>query len=131
MEVILYLVYLAVGPLAWAFYGVVIIAGRRRMLLMKPNAIVGAPPSVTILIPAKDEGQRIRDCLGSALSQDYPNFNVVAVDDRSEDQTGAIMDELAAGDSRLKALHITVPPAPGWTGKNNALVNGVRDATGE
>jgi glycosyltransferase involved in cell wall biosynthesis len=131
LEDILLLAYLALGPLAWAFYGMIIIAGHRRMLLMKPTPIVGPPPPVTILIPAKDEGQRIRDCLLSALNQDYPNFDVIAVDDRSEDETGAVMDELAVANARFKAIHITEPPATGWTGKNNALATGVRDATGE
>ncbi len=131
LEVILFVVYLVLGPLAWMFYGAMIVAGHRRMLLMKPAPIVGPPPSVTILIPAKDEGQRIRDCLESALNQDYPNFDVIAVDDRSEDDTGAVMDELAAADPRLKAIHITQPPASGWTGKNNALAIGVREASGE
>ena len=131
LEVILFVAYFVLGPFAWMFYGAIIIAGHRRMLLMRPTPIVGPPPPVTILIPAKDEGQRIRDCLESALNQDYPNFNVIAVDDRSEDETGAVMDELAAADPRLKAIHVTQPPAPGWTGKNNALATGVRDSTGE
>lgn len=130
LEAILLVAYFILGPLAWMFYGAMIVAGRRRMLLMRPTPIVGPPPSVTILIPAKDEGQRIRDCLISALNQDYPNFSVIAVDDRSEDDTGAVMDELAAADPSLKAIHVTEPPASGWTGKNNALATGVRDATG-
>ena len=128
---VLFAVYLLVGPLAWIFFGIMIVAGRRRMLLMKPSPIVGTPPKVSLLIPAKDEGERIRACLESALSQDYPDFEVIAIDDRSEDQTGRIMDEVAAKDSRLKVLHLTEPPPAGWTGKNNALVNGVRSAIGD
>ncbi len=90
------------------------------------------PPRVTILVPAKDEGERIRDCLASALGQDYPNFGVVAVDDRSTDRTGAIMEEMAAGDSRLKVVHIREGELPeGWTGKNNALRRAVAQADGE
>jgi chlorobactene glucosyltransferase len=131
LEAILFVAYFVLGPFAWMFYGAIIIAGRRRMLLMRPTHIVGPPPTVTILIPAKDEGERIRDCLESTLNQDYPNFSVIAVDDRSEDKTGAVMDELAAANPRLKAIHVTQPPAPGWTGKNNALATGVRDAAGE
>jgi chlorobactene glucosyltransferase len=88
-------------------------------------------PSATIFIPAKDEGERIRGCIQSALDQDYPSLRVVAIDDRSADRTGAIMDEMAAADPRLTALHITVPPAPGWTGKNNALYTAARDAPGD
>jgi chlorobactene glucosyltransferase len=88
-------------------------------------------PPVTILIPAKDEGERIRACLTSALSQDYPNFRVIAIDDRSTDRTGAIMDEIAAIDPQLETLHIRQDPAPGWTGKNNALYIATQQAQGD
>jgi glycosyltransferase involved in cell wall biosynthesis len=84
-----------------------------------------------LLIPAKDEGERIRGCIQSALRQDYPNFDVIAIDDRSTDNTGAVMDQMASADSRLHALHITEPPAPGWTGKNNALFQGAMHASGQ
>src|SRR5712672_3667431 len=90
-EGILLLSYIFAGPLTWLMYGVLMFAGRRKMLLMArpPNPIRGTPPTVTILIPAKDEGERIRVCLDSALQQDYPHFNVIAIDDRSTDRTGA------------------------------------------
>ena len=133
IELILLLAYLAFGPLMWAFYGRMIVAGRRRMLLMKrsPQVLPGEPPRVTILIPAKDEGERIRACIASALAQDYPQFDVIAIDDRSTDNTGAVMDEMAAGNPRLKVLHVIEPPGPGWTGKNNALFQGTKRATGD
>jgi chlorobactene glucosyltransferase len=133
IELILLISYCFMGPLAWIFYGEMLIAGRRKMLLMKrpPHPIQGELPSVTILIPAKDEGERIRGCIESALHQDYPKLQVIAIDDRSTDNTGAVMDEMAAGNPRLSVLHITQPPAPGWTGKNNALFNGAKKATGD
>ena len=129
------LAYLVVGPLAWLTYGVLMYAGRRKMLLLHrpPDPLkTDQPPRVTILIPAKDEGERIRACIESALAQDYPNFNVIAIDDRSTDTTGAVMDDLARRHpGRLRVLHITEPPAEGWTGKNNALHQGVKHADGE
>ena len=93
----------------------------RRADVRRPAQDAAAPPPgaapprsrcrrVTILIPAKDEGERIRACIESALAQDYPNFDVIAIDDRSTDNTGAVMDEMAAGNPRLKVLHITEPP---------------------
>jgi len=133
-ELILLLAYLLVGPFAWVAYGVLMFAGHRKMLLLRrpvPPMKAGQAPSVTILIPAKDEGERIRACIDSALAQDYPNFNVVAINDRSTDNTGAVMDEIAATDRRLKAFHNTVAPPPGWTGKNNALHQGQKHADGE
>ena len=124
--------YVLIGPFAWLAYGVLMYAGRRKMLLLNrpPPPLNVEPPKVTILIPAKDEGERIRACIESALAQDYPNFDVVAIDDRSTDNTGAVMDELAANSPRLKAFHNTVPPPPGWTGKNNALHQGQKHADG-
>jgi glycosyltransferase involved in cell wall biosynthesis len=67
----------------------------------------------------------------SALAQDYPNLSVITIDDRSTDNTGAVMDDLAAADPKLRVLHITAPPGEGWTGKNNALWQGQKLATGE
>ena len=53
-------------------------------------------------------------CLRSLLALEYPNFNIIAVDDRSTDATGAIMDGVArehAGEPRLEVLHIReLPP---------------------
>lgn len=125
-ETILYLVYLCVGPIAWIIFGVIIHAGRRKMLLLKRPPLPLPPkmktPSVTIIVPAKDEGERIRSCIESCLKQDYPDFEVIAVDDRSVDNTGQVMDEMAAQNPRLKVLHIQEGTLePGWTGKNNAL----------
>ena len=133
-ELILFLSYLLVGPLAWLFYGVMLYAGRRKMLLLKrppgpfefEGKIIDPPPRVCILIPAKDEGERIRGCIESALAQDYPNVDVIAINDRSEDNTGAVMDDMAARNPRLKVLHNKVAPPPGWTGKNNVLHQGVQ-----
>jgi cellulose synthase/poly-beta-1,6-N-acetylglucosamine synthase-like glycosyltransferase len=103
--------------------------GRFKMkrLLKWKTKLPAYPPKVTILIPAKDEGEGIRRCLDAVLAQDYPNFDIVTIDDRSEDDTGAVMDEIAASDSRVRAIHIargSLPP--GWLGKCHALHVGVR-----
>lgn len=132
LEPILLGLYSLLGPGTWGFYGFALEAGRRKMVMMyrPPHPIRGRPPRATILIPAKDEGERIRDCLESALKQDYPDFDVIAIDDRSTDNTGAVMDQIAAADPRLHVVHVTKPPAQGWTGKNNALFQGTKHATG-
>ena len=133
IELILFGLYLLLGPSAWVFYGFMMYAGRRKMLLLKrppdPFTYEGKsvpPPRVCILVPAKDEGERIRDCIESCLAQDYANLDVVAINDRSEDNTGAVMDDMAARNPRLKVLHNRTAPPPGWTGKNNALHQGVQ-----
>lgn len=72
-------------------------------------------PRVTVVVPARDEAEDIAACLTSLLSQDYGNLNVVAIDDRSSDGTGAIMDQLAAREpERLRVLHVAELPGGGW-----------------
>jgi glycosyltransferase involved in cell wall biosynthesis len=139
LEFWLVLTYLFLGPVAWGFYLFAMYLGRKRMMLMEraPGGgpvvpdVPGEKPVVTVLIPAKDEGERIRTCILSAIKQDYPRVEVIAIDDRSTDNTGAVMDEMAREHPNLRVLHITEPPEQGWTGKNNALHQGSKIATGQ
>lgn len=87
-------------------------------------------PRVSVVVPARDEGHKIEAGLKSLLASDYPDFEIIAIDDRSRDETGAIMDRLAEGQSRLRVIHITDLPE-GWLGKNHALQVGARQTTGE
>jgi glycosyltransferase involved in cell wall biosynthesis len=131
LEITLFVIYLFLGPLLWILFSVGAASSRRRMDMVRgvTDPIPNPPPHVTIIIPAKDEGARILQCLNSALAQIYPSFNVLAVDDRSTDTTGKVMDDVAASNPKLKALHIDHLP-PGWTGKNNALYRAAQMATG-
>jgi chlorobactene glucosyltransferase len=128
-EYIVYAIYFLVGPGMWVLYAIGMYQAQKRMELVKEphDPVPPPPPPVAILIPAKDEQQRIGECLRSALAQDYPNFKVIAINDRSSDKTGAVMDQLAAENSRLSVLHIPPNGLPdGWTGKCHALHEGVR-----
>lgn len=87
-------------------------------------------PRVSVVVPARDEGHKIEAGLKSLLASDYPDFEIVAIDDRSRDETGAIMDRLAEGQSRLRVIHIVELPE-GWLGKNHALQVGTQESTGE
>ncbi len=87
-------------------------------------------PQVSVILPARNEGQYIARCLDSLLGQDYPNFEVIAVNDSSTDRTGEIMKAYAAKDSRI--IHIDASPKPeGWTGKNWACYQGYLHTRGE
>ena len=77
-------------------------------------------PYVSILFAARDEAEKLPAALESMLALDYPNLEIVAVNDRSRDSTGAILDDFARRDPRLRAVHITDLP-PGWLGKPHAL----------
>jgi len=87
-------------------------------------------PSVSILVAARDEAWGVEACVRSLLALDYLGVEVLVVDDRSTDATGAILDGLAAQDPRLKVIHVGELP-PGWLGKNHALWLGAGRAQAE
>src|SRR5258708_1788692 len=66
----------------------------------------GPWPKISVLVPARDEAAGIETALRSLLAQDYPALEVVAIDDRSTDVTGRIMDRMAAADPRLTVVHV-------------------------
>ena len=87
-------------------------------------------PRVSILFSARDEATKLPAALASFLAVDYPNLEVVAVNDRSADGTRAILDAAAAKDARLKVVHIDELPA-GWLGKSHGLQTAFEHSTGE
>ena len=95
-----------------------------------PRYSAPEPPLVTAIIPAKDEEASLADCLTSVGAQTYPNLEILVVDDRSADGTGAIARRFAAGDPRVRVLTITELP-DGWTGKTHALQVASESARGE
>jgi glycosyltransferase involved in cell wall biosynthesis len=87
-------------------------------------------PSVSILFGARDEEEKLPGALDTFLALDYPRYEVIAVDDRSEDDTGNILDSAAALHSQLKVVHVESLPA-GWLGKPNALQQAFERSNGE
>lgn len=98
-------------------------------------------PRVSIIVPARNEEQDIEACLVSLLGLDYENREVIAVNDRSTDRTGEIMEGIAANPRRLqnsqktqlpvlKIIHHRELPA-GWLGKTHAMWTAANEATGE
>ena len=87
-------------------------------------------PRLSVVVACRNEEAAIRTAISSLLDQDYPNLEVVAVDDCSEDQTGALLDALARERPALRVAHLDTLPA-GWLGKTNALQHGAAAATGE
>jgi len=86
-------------------------------------------PPVSIVFAARNEAEKLPAALASMLALDYPGYEVIAVDDRSDDATGEILDSFAQSHSQLKVIHITDLP-PGWLGKPHALQRGCEQAAG-
>lgn len=88
-------------------------------------------PRLTVVVAARNEAAAMDATLRSLLAQQMP-LHIVAVDDRSDDATGSIMDRIAAEDlpkgKSMSVIHVTELP-PGWLGKNHALALAARQAT--
>jgi cellulose synthase/poly-beta-1,6-N-acetylglucosamine synthase-like glycosyltransferase len=87
-------------------------------------------PLVSVIVTALDEEATIEPALRTLLASSYPNLELIAVNDRSRDGTGGVIDRLAKEDSRLQPIHITELPA-GWLGKVHAMSRGAESARGE
>jgi glycosyltransferase involved in cell wall biosynthesis len=113
----------------WAF-GLVNIILNLLLLGKLGRATLDRRPLVSIIIPARNEERAIERTVRAMLAQDYVEIEVIVVNDRSTDSTGAILDRVASEDPRLVALHGEEPP-PGWLGKPWALHQGSLRARGE
>jgi len=125
---------LAVAVLAlWLAALAELIQGGRRVEHLgdfDPAALADPAPRLSIVVAARDEERHIERAMRSVLALEWPALEVIAVDDRSSDRTGAILDALAAADPRLRVVHVSALPA-GWLGKNHALHLAGQAATGD
>ncbi|MFQ5876196.1 MAG: glycosyltransferase [Acidobacteriota bacterium] len=146
------------GPLAagflglalWAPIALLILAGARRVRRLSevlspgggpgpgrsPGRIGGASPqpSLSVVVTARDEGGRIEATVRRLLEQRYPGLRIIVVNDRSRDDTGAILErirsEAGGDDSRLTVIHVRDLPR-GWIGKCHACKVGALGARGD
>ena len=87
-------------------------------------------PRVSVILPARNEENFIQKCLDSLTAQDYPNYEIITIDDSSDDSTGSIIAQYAKKNS--KVIHVSAGPKPeGWMGKNWACMEGYKKVTGE
>jgi hypothetical protein len=87
-------------------------------------------PAVSILFAGRDEAEKMPGAIATMLALDYPKYEVIAVDDRSEDTTGAILAAAARKDARLKPVRVDELPN-GWLGKPHALQQAYERSSGE
>ncbi|MDX1455461.1 MAG: glycosyltransferase family 2 protein [Gammaproteobacteria bacterium] len=121
---------LVAGPsLVWLLTLLVIPIHSLRIPRLSEQAIpAGELPSLGIVIAARNEAHTIEPAIRSVLAQDYPRLEVIAVNDRSDDGTGELLDRLAVEHAHLSVIHVDRLPA-GWLGKNHALQRGLEAAT--
>lgn len=108
----------------------------RKLPLKKflPDSVYANEPTVSIIVPARNEERNIARCVTSLLEQDYEQFEVIVVDDGSTDDTGKILDKLAhthPQGHRLWVLRLRDELPAGWAGKPHAIHRGVQEAQGE
>jgi len=136
-----YFLWIAGGLLGLVWFSRLVGAGlgmRRLADLSQPQwnrtpATPNGDPRVSIIVPARNEGDHIEQTLARLLQLDYGNYEVLAVNDRSTDHTGAVMDRVATtpeAHGRLKVIHIDNLPS-GWLGKVHAMWTAANQATGD
>ena len=91
---------------------------------------IKSKPKVSIIVPARNEEETILICLQSLLSQDYDNYEVIAIDDSSTDKTPSIISKLSEQNHRLIAVKAPSIPED-WIGKNWACFQGYQKSSGE
>jgi chlorobactene glucosyltransferase len=87
-------------------------------------------PLVSVMVPARDEETNIALCLESLQKQDYPNFEIIVLDDNSTDDTPIIVSRMAAKDARIHLLWGS-PLPQGWAGKPFACFQAAQKASGD
>src|SRR3989442_15010841 len=108
----------------WLTHGLRVAYGAVRLPWIKDFAPANDAgcPCVSILFAARDEEEKLPAALATLMEIDYPDLEVIAADDRSQDATRRILDDYAAAHQRLRAVHVTDLP-PGLLGKTHALQN--------
>ena len=106
------------------------LGNRRIKFLRYMGAVDELYGNVSIVVAARNEQRHIRQAVESLMDQDYPRLEIIVVNDRSTDDTAAILKNLARACDRLKVIQIAQLPH-GWLGKNHALYVGAQQASGD
>jgi hypothetical protein len=128
---------LALAAAGWAAAGLAGLRALARVPLLPP---LPAPPELpappprrrrtSVIVPARDEAERIEGTLRRLLAQQHVELEIVVVDDRSRDATARIVERVALEDPRVRLVRVAELP-PGWLGKTNACERGARASSGE
>jgi len=129
-----WIAFLVSGLIAlfWLTHGTRVIYGATQLPRLEKTGMARDEfcPRISILFAARDEEEKLAAALETLIALDYPNLEIVAVDDRSEDSTPQILAAFVARDARVRMVRIDELPA-GWLGKPHALQRGYEAASGE
>ncbi|MCY4133135.1 MAG: glycosyltransferase [Nitrospira sp.] len=128
-------IHLSLAILAAGFWvpaGIWLMSKRHALTVLASVSVKDedALPAVSVVIPARNEERNLEHALQSVLALDYPDLEIIVVNDRSTDATGAILARMLGRDARLAVVTIDDLPA-GWIGKPHALHVGAQQARGE
>jgi hopene-associated glycosyltransferase HpnB len=123
------LVYLAFTNLFWLAFLIQAYVGLRKIEYLSEDIEPVSTPKVSIIVPARNESRIVAQSLQSLLNQDYPDFEIILVDDHSEDHTYEIASAAAEKDSRLRVVRSVELPGD-WRGKAWANQQGAAYAKG-
>ena len=121
----------AIGSLVWVEHLIHLIRHHKKIRFLgevDDTSPSGGWPEVAMIFAARDEEGMVGAATRSMLAQDYPNLKVIAVDDRSTDASGEILDAIARVSPALDVVHVVELP-PAWLGKTNALQGGAEATT--
>jgi len=122
--------YGIVAGVAWIGVIIYLTIGFRKIRKLKDQPVLTGLPPLAIIIPVRNEEENLENALQSVCNINYPNYRIIAVNDRSTDRTNEILNRLSNIHPQLTITTITDLP-DGWLGKNNALYQGYRSSTEE
>lgn len=116
----------------WVIHGLRVSYGATKIPWLRDftSAPDSTCPGISLIFAARDEESKLPAALATIAELDYPNLEIIGVDDRSQDATGRILDEFAATHPRFRAVHVSEIPRC-WLGKTHALQKGYEASTGE
>jgi hypothetical protein len=126
------IVFFGLIALFWLTFGLKSAYGATQLPWLKsfePAADADCP-RISLIFAARDEQEKLPAALATLIAIDYPNLEIIAVDDRSTDNTSRILSEFAAAHSRLKIVRVDDLPT-GWLGKPHALQRAYEISIGE
>ncbi len=116
----------------WVVQGVRAVRGMARLpwLSQSPPLSAETAPLISVIFAARDEAEKLPAAIETLFAQDYASFEIIAVNDRSQDGTSELLHELEHAHSNLKVIDVAELSA-GWLGKPHALVTGYAQSRGE